>query len=480
MALTSLILIPLYYHRFSPRVVITGMELLNKPVVIDKDVNGFKLTESIYETNEIKLDYDQNFFSFEFAALDYTNPEKIQYEYKLEGLDNDWITCNNSHSAHYTNVKPGKYTFKVKATNSDGILSENMGQIKVIIKPPFWKTRLFYLLSTLLLLIIVYLIYKYRIKAFEKDKELLEAEVKKRTHEIYVINQYLNKSNSFIESVISNATYGITVVNQNGDIIMANPAVSQLTGYSNAELLAMKFEDLSPAKWHDQEEEVLKTISQKKSIYHEKEYIRKDGSIIQVSISSSYINDYDIPAFVNIIKDISNRVANEAELQKHRSNLEELVKERTADLIVAKENAEKADRLKTAFLSNISHEIRTPMNSIIGFSHLLKNHLCEPEHVDEYLEYITGGAHNLLNIVTNIVEVSKISANDISIASNRINIIRLLNDICLVFKNKAKIKGLDFNLEYDNDLRELYIISDENKLSATINYLLDNAPEIHP
>jgi PAS domain S-box-containing protein len=460
---------------YSPRIVISDMSLFNSPVAIDKTVHGFTIASSIYETREIKLNYKQNFFSFEFAAIDYTNPAKIQYEYKLEGLDENWVQCHNSHLANYTNVKPGKYIFKVKATNSDGVWSDNIAQIKIVITPPFWKTWLFYVFSVLLLAFLAYAFYRFRIKSLEKDKRLLEEEVQKRTHEISVINQDLKKSKSFIESVIKNATYGIMVIDQKGDIIMANPAVSAITGYTNQELISMNFRLLTTPKWQKSDMDFLETIGKEESAYIEKEYIRKDGSIIQVSVSTSYIKDYDVPAFVNIITDITRRVANEKEIQEHRNNLEALVKERTADLITAKERAEKADRLKTAFLSNISHEIRTPMNAIIGFSNLIKEQKWEPEQMGEFLNYITEGAHNLLSIVTNIVEISKIAANDIYLAQKKFDFIKFLSNIIAGFKEKAKTKGLELIFEPDPVIKELIIVSDEAKLSVVVNHLLDNA-----
>jgi len=461
---------------FSPNVVITDLEILNEYVEIDKPLNDFVLTESVSETKEIRLDYSQNFFSFAFASLDYKNPEKIQYQYKLEGFDKEWVDCKNIPAAHYTKVKPGKYTFMVRATNSDGVWSKNTAQLKVTIVPPFWKTIWFYIFCILLLAFTVYTLYKLRIKSLERGKSILESEVQKRTVEINQLYQDLKKSNSFIGSVVHSATYGITVIDIKGKIILANPAASRLTGYSQSELLTMNFKDLTPEKWHKADDKVLIELAHNGKItFRKKEYIRKDGSTIQVSISTSYIKDYDIPAFVNIISDITEQLSNERELQVYRTNLEALVEERTADLIKAKERAEKADRLKSAFLSNISHEIRTPMNSIIGFSNLLKTEPHDTIQVNEFIDCITNGTTDLLGIVTNIVEISKISADDVILYPHKFDFIRLINEICDGVSDKAKMKGLDFKLEYDSDSKYLWILSDESKLTASINHLLDNA-----
>ncbi len=93
------------------------------------------------ETKEIKLSYKQNVFAFTFTALNYIHPEKNKYAYKLEGFDKDWIyTDATKRFANYTNIDPGEYTFRVKASNNDGVWNEEGTSIKLIITPPYWKT----------------------------------------------------------------------------------------------------------------------------------------------------------------------------------------------------------------------------------------------------------------------------------------------------------------------------------------------------
>lgn len=460
---------------YSPRIVISRLNIFNEPVEINREVKGFILKESISETRSIRLNYRQNFLSFEFSALDYSDPSKIQYQYMLEGFDEGWISCRNMPVAQYTDVNPGDYVFMVRSTNSDGVWCDNTTTLNIRIVPPFWRTVPFYIICIALALAIIYFLYKLRVRSLERDKKRLEEEVEKRTEVINKINQDLIKSNSFIESVINNATYGITVITKEGNIILANPAAALLTGYSQEELLQMNYRDFTPEKWYGSDDKALSKLEKGESAYHEKEYIRKDGSIIQVAISNSFIKNYDIPAIVNIINDITERVANEKELQRHRTGLETLVRERTADLMVAKERAEKADRLKTAFLSNISHEIRTPMNAIVGFSNLLREETGVSGQMNEYVDYIVNGAQSLLSIVTNIVEISRISADDITISSDRFNVIRLIYDIYSRYLNSAGTKGLDLILENKSALKEHYIMADRGKLMTIIDHLLDNA-----
>ena len=87
--------------------------------------------------------------TFEFAALDYSAPEDIQYAYMMEGLDKDWNEVGTRRFAGYTNIPPGDYTFRVKSTNSDGVWNEESTAIEILIPPPFWQTWWFRLLLVL-------------------------------------------------------------------------------------------------------------------------------------------------------------------------------------------------------------------------------------------------------------------------------------------------------------------------------------------
>ncbi len=128
-------------NKYTPKVVITGFELFNKPVKVSKD--GL-LTIAITELEEIELNYDQHSFSFEFAGLSYQLPERNQYAYMLEGIDDSWQYIGNRRKAYFTDVDPGEYTFRVKATNSDGVWNQEATEVKVTIKAPFWKTWWFW------------------------------------------------------------------------------------------------------------------------------------------------------------------------------------------------------------------------------------------------------------------------------------------------------------------------------------------------
>ena len=110
------------------------------PIVITQFKLFDKLVKGANESKEIVLDYDQNYFSFEFSSLSFYNPAKNQYAYKLEGVDKDWVYSGSRRYVGYTNIDPGNYTFKVKGTNNDGVWNEKGTSITIIINPPWWLT----------------------------------------------------------------------------------------------------------------------------------------------------------------------------------------------------------------------------------------------------------------------------------------------------------------------------------------------------
>jgi len=155
------------------------------------------LKENIQLSKKIVLSHDQNDFSVSFAALDYSNPQKIQYKYILENHDKNWIDAGNRNIASYTNLDPGEYTLKVLATNSDGVWIKEAKQLSIIIYPPFWETTFAYIFYGLIFIVGVFTIdrvQRRRILAKEKNAaqireanlraQLAESESERKTKEL--------------------------------------------------------------------------------------------------------------------------------------------------------------------------------------------------------------------------------------------------------------------------------------------------------
>ena len=176
---------------FVPPVCITDFQLFNQKM--NPGAEGSPLLNDISLTKEITLSYKQSTFSFNFVALNYIVPENNEYAYRLEGLDKDWNYVGKEKKASYTNLAPGEYTFRVKASNNDGVWNEEGAAVKIIITPPFWKTAWFNLLLAALAIAGLYAFYKFKTRLKLKE---LEERKREEIHQVQ-LQFFTNISHEF-------------------------------------------------------------------------------------------------------------------------------------------------------------------------------------------------------------------------------------------------------------------------------------------
>jgi signal transduction histidine kinase/ligand-binding sensor domain-containing protein len=163
----------LYDNQLIPPVTITSLKVLDK---------NFNLPWNISFTDTVVLEYYQNSLSFEFASLDYTNPSQNRYAYMIEGIDENWVYINQRRFVNIPQLNPGKYKFRVKATNNDGYWNEEGTQITLIVKPPYWSTWWAYLIYISFVILSLVMLRSYELKS-RKRKEKKRLEKEKAEHE---------------------------------------------------------------------------------------------------------------------------------------------------------------------------------------------------------------------------------------------------------------------------------------------------------
>ncbi len=144
-------------NRRPPPVILSGLEVV-----------GQQRVPLAGPADEISLDHTENFLSFDFIAIDLTNPRKNRYAYKLDGVDERWVQSGTRHNAAYAHLSPGQYTFRVKAANSDGIWNDEGLALAIVIRPPFWRTWWFLSGAVALLAGAITLSYNWRMKSHVK------------------------------------------------------------------------------------------------------------------------------------------------------------------------------------------------------------------------------------------------------------------------------------------------------------------------
>lgn len=171
---------------FDPKVWITDFKLFNETVPIGQGntlSDTFTLAQDISFTREIRLRYDQNVITLGFAALDYASSKTIQYAYQLVGFDADWQYAGARRNATYTNLNPGTYTFKVRATNSDGVWGTQTATLAITVLTPWWRSWWFFSLIFLFLAGLVFAFYQFRIRQI-KERESIRANLSQRIAEV--------------------------------------------------------------------------------------------------------------------------------------------------------------------------------------------------------------------------------------------------------------------------------------------------------
>ena len=212
----------LKYNPHVPPVVITSFKVFDKPLPQKR---------ALFSLEELRLSYRQNFFSFDFVALDYAAPSKNQYAYKLEHFDPDWVQSGARRYASYTNVEPGEYVFRVKGANSDAVWNETGASLRIVITPPFWRTWWFRLLAVSSVLLCGFVWYKKRISRLEEKRRGLEAQVKERTAFADALQHALNEVESLKNRLEAENVYlqdEIKLEHDFGDIISRSEALKKV------------------------------------------------------------------------------------------------------------------------------------------------------------------------------------------------------------------------------------------------------------
>lgn len=178
-----------------PEVVITDLKIFNKTVLPAK---GSLLPQALSETKTLTLSYNESVLTFQFAALNFVSPNRNEYAYKLEGFDSEWIYCGTRHEVTYTNLDPGTYAFRVKASNNDGVWNEQGSTLVLIITPPWWETPWFKLSLIAIMITVITVAYKIRTSIIRKKMEA-EKQHELEVKEVQVREERLKHEKELVE-----------------------------------------------------------------------------------------------------------------------------------------------------------------------------------------------------------------------------------------------------------------------------------------
>jgi PAS domain S-box-containing protein len=279
-----------------------------------------------------------------------------------------------------------------------------------------------------------------------------------------------------LRTIFDTSDGAIFMLDADGYIRHANERMAQMMGCPLSELIGRDYVSLVVEERRAVADGQMRRLlrSEIPFIRLEREYRRRDGRTFWGFLCGRQLRAGDGSAIglVGLITDIEAQKKTAQELASYRQHLEELVRERTAELERAKEAAEAANRAKSSFLANMSHEIRTPMNAIIGFTHLLQRELVTATQADR-LKKIAGSADHLLSILNDVLDISKIESGKLTLEVAPFRVSELVDGLAALHGEKAAAKGLAFHLETAALPERL--VGDRVRLAQALHNYLSNA-----
>jgi PAS domain S-box-containing protein len=290
----------------------------------------------------------------------------------------------------------------------------------------------------------------------------------------------LGASEARLRQIVDVVPHMIFVKDREGRFLLANRAVAEAYGTSVSELLGRPQAELGldgeqVRGWHEKD---LKVLDEGLELFVAEEPFRDvSGALryLQTTKVPLVLEDGVTRAVLGVAIDVTERKRADDELRTYRDHLEDLVKERTAELAVAKEKAEESDRLKSAFLATMSHEFRTPLNSIIGFSGVLMQGLAGPlnEEQQKQMGMVCGSAGHLLALINDVLDISKIEAGQLTFATETFDLGASLANLVRSAAPLAEKKGLSLWHEIGSEVGEM--TSDRRRVEQIVLNLLSNA-----
>ncbi|MBN1550099.1 PAS domain-containing protein, partial [bacterium] len=400
---------------FPPKVIFTDFKLFYKSVQIGEQINNdIILTKSINETSEIFLSHNNNILSIEFAALHYAQPDENRYAYKLEGFNKDWVeTSADFRSASYTSLPPGEYTFKVKASNSDGIWNEEGVSMTLIIHPSFWQTIWFKLILLMLFAGILFRVYK----RLEQNRKRAE---EKRIEKVVARERFL------LRLVIDSVPDRIYVKDTEGRFVITNAAVCRKLSLNQPEDAVGKtdfdFYTKELAKQYSTDD--IAVLESGQAIIDKEEFAVDSAGNPQWTLTTKIPLRDDKGKIIGLVG-VGHHITARKQMEEALRNKQEALVQQSKELktinteleVQKRRLEENAIALKRSneeleqFAYVASHDLQEPLRMITSYLNLIVQRYRDKLDEDalEFVDFVVDGAECMRRLINDLLSYSRVT-----------------------------------------------------------------------
>ena len=330
-------------NSFVPPIVVTALKQGGEDMALGK---------SPERVREIRLDWRQNYFEFEYAALSYVQAQKNQYRYMLEGLDKGWFNAGTRRFGRYSGLRGGEYTLRIVGSNNDGVWNEKGVSVKVRVVPAWWESWWFYALLVATAAGIGLAVYRSKSRQIRALQAAALA---------------LRKSERNYHEVFNATSDALFIHDMDGRLLDVNDRTCAMFAVTREEALGLTIGDFSegsPPYAQAEAVEWLRRTEREGPQVFEWRSRRRNGELFWSEVALHACQIVGERRLIASIRDVSERKRTEEAVRSLNEGLERRVGERTAQL-------EAANRELEAFSYSVSHDLRAPLRAIDGFTRIL-------------------------------------------------------------------------------------------------------------